>query len=108
MKTEEELIKEAYDEIDRLEKEEAAYNKKLLSDLQIPDKDFADLIFHCSTIGRLEIVTKPTGENQDEYIGVFKQVYVEQGSVGDSGDSFAGFIYGKLGKRKWLKVPYEC
>ena len=94
-------------EIAQAEKEEHEHNMKLLAENNIPDEDFKDLIDFCS-IGRLEIVKEPTGDNQNEQYGVFKSVFVDQWTRGMEGDSFAGFIYGKLSKGKWLKVPYEC
>ena len=97
-----------YAEIAKAEKEEHEANMKLLEENGIPAEDFKNLLDYCNLTGKIEVVQKPKGDNQNEKFGIFKQVFVDQWSVGMEGDSFAGFIYGKFDKSKWLKIPYEC
>ena len=47
------------------------------------------------------------GRDQDEDYGIFKNVIIDQHSVGDSGDSYAGAIYANV-NGKWIRVYYEC
>lgn len=56
---------------------------------------------------RLEIVDKPTGRAQVEDWGSFKQVYVQQWSVGCEGDSFDGYICIPLPDGKFLKTSFS-
>ena len=71
-------------------------------------EDIDMLLDGCRMTGLIEIVSEPTGENQDESQGIFSDVWVDQWSVGDSGDSYAGYIYGKFAENKWIKIPYDC
>jgi hypothetical protein len=105
-----------YAEIDKQNKEITNFNEKVFKEVQdlcnvdrdTVDKDFKSLLDFAELIDKIEIVKKPEGENQFESCGIFTKVYVDQCSVGMSGDSFAGYIYGKIADKKWLKVPYEC
>ena len=56
----------------------------------------------------IEIVDEPQGDDQCERFGIWHNTWVDQWSVGDSGDSFEGFIYGQLPDKRWLKVAYYC
>jgi len=76
-------------------------NCDILADLQ-------RLLDHAHVTGKLDIVNTPCGEQQNEKCGVFEDVHVDQWSVGDSGDSFEGFVYGRFGENKWIKIPYYC
>lgn len=96
------------DEIVKEESEERAHNSKLLEENGIPDKALESLLDGCCLNGKLEIVSEPTGTNNNEQCEYFQETFVDQWSVGISGDSFAGFIYGKFAENKWLKVPYYC
>lgn len=108
-KTLEEQMDEAYAAIHKWETEVAERNNSLIESLGIPGEDLQELLCDCSRITDfIDVVSEPGGDNQDNIIGIFSEVYVDQSSVGDSGDSFAGYIYGKLGENKWLRVPYEC
>ena len=54
-------------------------------------------------VGDLEIVDKPSGENQGE------DEYCDQSECGYSGDSFYGTYYHKIeGSDKYLAYNYEC
>lgn len=105
-----EEIQSVYDQIEADEKEINEYNTNLLKSIGASWEDL-ELLLDCGTLnGKIEIVTKPTGHDQEyedcEYF--FKDVWVDQHSTGYEGDSFAGFIYGKIEEGKWLKVPYYC
>lgn len=58
--------------------------------------------------GKMEIVNEPSGDIQSERYGTITRVWVDQWSVGDSGDSFTGNIYVKIKLNKWLKLHFEC
>lgn len=108
---EQEQWSQAFKALAEWEEEIAEYNKNLLKSIcSSALKNFCDLIESCDVNGKIEIVDKPCGDLQKgERYGVFKKVYVDQHSVGDSGDSYAGFIYTNHGKsNKWLKIPYSC
>lgn len=69
---------------------------------------FSELLEFCRVTGYITTTKQPTGTNQNERFGPFKSVLVDQWSVGDSGDSYEGYIYAKYNKRRWLKIPYSC
>lgn len=71
-------------------------------------KDFTVLVQDCRITNYLSVVDKPKGDNQDERQGVFTELWVDQWSTGDSGDSYAGNMYAKFAEDKWLKIPYDC
>ena len=72
------------------------------------ESDFELLVQDCSITGKIEFTTKPQGQKQNEdYYGIFKDVHIDQWSVGDSGDSFAGVIYARVGDQ-WILIPYSC
>lgn len=100
--------KEMYAKLAEEERIEQEYNDKILSELGISGEDFKDLLDGAWHHGKIEIVEKPKGMNQEEECGIFKEVYVEQWSNGYEGDSWAGYIYGKLEENKWVKISYEC
>lgn len=100
--------KKMYAEIERSEKEEHEQNCKLLEANGLPYEAVKNLLDGCGLNGKLEIVDNPTGANQDETDKYFKEIFVEQWSTGWEGDSFSGYIYGKIDDNKWLKVPYYC
>ncbi len=85
------------------------HNISVLDANNIPHEDFMSITEDVSVTGKIEVVSKPSGtDNCEDGYGVFGIVYVDQRSVGDSGDSYEGEIYGHLGVNKWLKIPYEC
>jgi hypothetical protein len=112
LQEEDELMKkelnEVYELMEREGKEMQEHNQKILEDNKIPLQDFEDLIEGCDVTDKIEIVNIPHGDNQYECYGVFKEIFVDQWSTGMEGDSYAGYIYGKLDKDKWIKVPYSC
>lgn len=67
-------------------------------------KDFHES--ECS--GEITIVNKPRGENQKDYWGATKGVFVEQYEEGWEGDSFWGYIYFPIKKGKYLRCHYAC
>jgi len=100
---------EAYSALDNWQKETNEYNKKILSELGgTAIKDFKILIEDCKVTDKIDFVEKPSGQNQNEKCGIFKNTWVDQSSYGDSGDSYAGYIYAEITKNKWLRIPYEC
>lgn len=100
--------KEAFDNLYEYEKEISDHNEAVLKTFcKTAYKDFADLIENCSVVGKIEFVDESKGDAQDESNGIFKDVHVDQYSVGDSGDSYAGFIYANV-NGKWISLNYEC
>lgn len=64
------------------------------------------LVYEIEDLGYIwdcEFVDKPRGENQGNK---FYEEWVDQRSVGDSGDSFTGEIYIKLSNGKYFKYHY--
>lgn len=100
---------EAMNALNKWETEIRAHNISVLNANNIPHEDFMSITDGVSVTGKIEVVSKPSGtDNNENAHGVFGIVYVDQQSVGDSGDSWAGNIYGHFGVNKWLKIPYEC
>ena len=101
---------QAFAELSALEDEIFASNKALIEKFEIPKEDMDILMQDCnhSYHEKMEIVSLPGGDNQEEDSDFFKEIWVEQWSVGMSGDSYEGYIYAKLGKNQWLKIPYYC
>lgn len=100
--------KEAFDNLYDYEKEITDHNDKVLKTFGgDAHKDFQDLIDSCSVVGKIEFAEAPKGDAQNESNGIFKDVHVDQYSVGDSGDSYAGFIYANI-NGKWVSINYEC
>jgi hypothetical protein len=56
--------------------------------------------------GAFKIVTEPRGEKQEEG-GIIEFVWVDQRSVGDSGDSWEGTITVKISEVKYLEMPFS-
>ena len=81
------------------------YAKKHLTKKQIEylEDEFNDIYpFNC------EIVNKPHGTFQDCNMDDSYKEWVDQRSVGYSGDSFEGEVYIELLNKKYLKYSYEC
>lgn len=57
--------------------------------------------------GVFELVRKTSGSYQKENYGSFRGYWVEQRSVGDSGDSWDGYIYVKLKPKLFIKMHYS-
>lgn len=107
-KIDEQQMNDAYAEIAKAEKEDNEYNDKLLKEIGASWKDFKSLLDGSYHYGKIEIVNNPNGTDQDEKVGIFKQIFVDQWTTGTEGDSFAGYIYARFDKNKWLKIRYEC
>jgi|TARA_R110001632_G_scaffold104876_1_gene214018 hypothetical protein len=104
---------DAMDALLEYENERLEHNTKIIASIiaEVGNetlKSYEDILDGCSVTDKLQIVDKPEGDNNDESFGIFKEVWVDQWSVGDSGDSFEGFIYGRFAKQKCLKIPYAC
>jgi 2-methylaconitate cis-trans-isomerase PrpF len=100
--------KEAFDKMFKYEKEIADYNTAFVKQFgETAEKDFAEMCEDCTVTSKVEFVDKPLGSHQDEDYGIFKNVVIDQHSVGDSGDSYAGAIYANV-NGKWIRVYYEC
>src|ERR1035437_7486963 len=56
--------------------------------------------------GAFKIVTEPRGEKQEEG-GIIEFVWVDQRSVGDSGDSWERTITVKISEVKYLEMPFS-
>lgn len=103
-----EQYKEAFDKMFEYEKEIADHNAEFVKQFgETAEKDFAEMCEDCKVTSKIEFVEKPLGRDQDEDYGIFKNVFVDQHSVGDSGDSYAGAIYANV-NGKWIRVYYEC
>lgn len=79
--------------------------KKHLTKKQI---EYLDYSFEEFFPSYCEIVDKPYGTYQDCNNKDCYEEWVDQRSVGDSGDSFSGEVYIKLSNGKYLKYHYDC
>ncbi len=77
--------------------------KKHLTKKQIErfEADLKDIEF----VWGCKFVDKPKGEYQRN---PFYEEWVDQKTVGDSGDSFIGEVYIKLSNGKYLEYSYDC
>ena len=108
-------IKEAFEAMDKYYSELQQNKEDVLKQIGIElninqfdlDAHFIELLDDCIINGEIEIVANPSGGNQHSDCGIFTEVFVEQWSVGDSGDSYSGYIFGKYSTDKWIKIPYE-
>jgi len=107
-KEEQDQFNSAMDSIAEYQRELLEHNNKILSENNIPVADLVDLLDGSECTGKLSVIKKPTGTNNNKETGCFSMVFCDQYSVGNSGDSFAGFLYGRFSEDKWLKIPYEC
>ena len=81
--------------------------KKLADKLGLELRDdIKKIMIDCSFSDVCSVVDKPEGDDQEEHYKVISNVYAEQWSVGDSGDTFHGSIYCELPTKQWLKLPY--
>ena len=105
---------EIYDDIKKKEDELDRYNNKLLNLIYKYkgdkfEKSLKELIKDVSSdwgSESMSIVRKTEGQRQDENFGEIKEIWVNQWSCGDSGDSFAGSVYVKLDDKRFLEIPY--
>jgi len=103
-----EQIRKVYDGLAEYYKEISDHNAALINSFgKTASKHFKDLLDFCDVTGKIELVDKPNGDKQNESYGMFKNVHVDQWSVGMEGDSFAGYMYANV-KGQWIKVPYSC
>ena len=103
----------AIQDIQAYQEECDKHNKKIMAQViaKVGNKAFSDfkkLLDFATVNDKLDIVSEPEGDNQNESCGVFTEVWIDQWSVGMEGDSFEGFIYGKFDNMKWLVIPYSC
>lgn len=85
------------------------HNKKVFKQVgKTALKDLEEILEGCNITDKIQIVRMPSGEDQNEGCGIFTETYVDQWTMGISGDDFAGFIYVKFDENKWLQIPYEC
>ena len=74
---------------------------------------FADSVIECmeeSEINeyyKVEIVSETVGGYQEEDYEGFKGIWVQQWSVGDSGDSWEGYVCIQIKSNKYLKFRYS-
>lgn len=108
--TEAEQWEHAYEQLTKWEEEVANSNETLLIRYNVPDSAMLLLMEDCeySHHEKIEIVDVPAGEDQTSYENnpYFDEIWVDQWSVGMSGDSYEGHIYAKLENDVWLKVPF--
>lgn len=85
-------------------------NKELLKSIKYNEQNWEDLLDGVDVRGNISFVGFPEGTKQHESHGMFKDVHVDQRSVGTEGDSSEGNIYCLYSKNKnlWLKIPYSC
>jgi hypothetical protein len=99
---------EAFYAIREHEKEITRHNKRFLHQFgKAAVQAFKDLTDNCSVVGKIEYVDEPKGDEQHEDCGIFKNVFIRQHSMGDSGDSYGGEIYAMV-NNQWVSIPYEC
>lgn len=103
-----EIIEKAYADLAKYEKEICDHNDSLIKSFgKTARKHFIDLLNFCNVTKKIELVDKPNGDKQNESYGMFKNIHVDQWSVGMEGDSYEGFIYANV-KGRWIKIPHSC
>lgn len=103
-----EQIKKVYYDLAEYEYQINEYNNKIINSFgKTSIKHFIDMLEYCNVTGKIELVDKQNGDKQNENYGMFKNIHVDQWTVGMEGDSFAGYIYANV-KGQWIKVPYSC
>ena len=68
--------------------------------------ELAQLIEESRIHGEFEIVKKPFG-NKQEASELIEWEWVDQRSLGDSGDSFEGFVTVKISDDRFLRMPFS-
>lgn len=102
------MTQEQVDQMLAYEKEIVDHNEKMIKCFgQDAEHYFEDLLWGCRIVEKIKFVDAPKGDDQDEEYGPFKEVHVDQWSIGDSGDSFEGYVYAKIDDR-WIQIPYSC
>lgn len=101
----EDILKEQKEMEEQIKKDGAVLEeaKKHLTKKQIEifEADLKDLEY----IWGCKFVDKPKGENQRN---PYYEEWVNQRTVGDSGDCFTGEVYIKLSNGKYLEYSYDC
>lgn len=69
--------------------------------------DIQDVLTDCEVNGQFSLVKDPVGEWQRERRGNVTGIWVDQCSVGDSGDSYEGRIWIKLKERLYLQADFS-
>ena len=101
-------VDKIYKELAEYEKEIESHNSKFLDDLgEDAVNDFEELMDCCNVTEKIKLVDAPKGTRNNENIGVFLDVYVNQWCTNMEGDSFSGFLYANV-KGKWVEIPYSC
>ena len=62
---------------------------------------------HPALFELVKAIGKSAGKQKCDYLPI-RDEWVEQWSVGDSGDSFAGYVYIQLKEKLFLKIHYSC
>jgi len=113
------MYKEVYQPIVDWEKELAGKNKEIMKQVKNEVSGslywgicryMKDLKENCYQVGQMEykIVDKPRGDLQKEkWSKELQELWIDQWSEGCSGDSYAGNVYIKVGKNKYLTVNYS-
>lgn len=94
------------------QQEETRWNTRILKAIanQLGEKFLQDVVecFEENEVqGKLELIKTPKGEWQEEEYTSFNGIWVDQWSVGDSGDNWNGYICIKLKENLWLKTFYS-
>jgi hypothetical protein len=104
-KEEEDLM---YKELSEYNAEVAKHNDDIIKSFgEKAKKDFDRLTDCCEISEKITIVDNPKGDKQNNGFGIFKDVYIDQRSIGLEGDSFEGEIYTKV-KDVWYCLPFYC
>lgn len=103
----EQQIEEAFNSMLSYRDEIETHNSEILLQVNAKAIDFEKLVEDLEIGGKMEIVEIPQGDKQNETYESFNQVYVDQWSVGMSGDTFEGTIYAQLQESKWLSIPFR-
>lgn len=106
-----EIMAEALEEEHQYMMEIKRHNDRILKAIKaVKGEHFTDDLIgfarECEADGKFRIVKKPSGDKQKENFGLIINAWVDQYSVGDSGDSFCGTVSVKLKKGKWLEMPF--
>jgi len=101
-------IDRVYQELAAYEKEIQEHNSKFLDNLgQQSIQDFEELMDCCNITEKIKFVEEPKGRRNNEDIGVYKDIHVDQWTTNMEGDSYSGFLYANIND-KWIEVPYSC
>ena len=114
------VMEEHYAELSRLNKIVDAKNKRLLTAIKsVLGKSFVRnllaLLEECEVGSQLGVSTefeivRQTGSTwvSERYGRKIAGYWVDQWAIGDSGDSFEGYIYVELKPNRYLKASFSC